>query len=173
MHRRTLTSGLLATVFSALARPATATAATTGGVTLCVLLTITHNMPQADQPKTITLTEHQLRDLPRLSFATTTIWTSGVQKFTGVPLRALLDHFGIEGRKVELSAANDYRITIPMSDIRPDAPIIAYERNGSPMSLRDYGPLWLVYNYDGDAAYRTRTVFSRSIWQLDHITVKS
>ncbi|SEK97159.1 hypothetical protein SAMN05443999_10338 [Roseovarius azorensis] len=169
MYRRALTSGFLAAALAALARPSMAA---TADDAFCVIMTITYDMPRNDQTGAITLTEDQIRDLPRLTFNTTTIWTSGVQKFTGVPLRALLDHYGLEGREIVLSAANDYRITIPMSEIRTDAPMIAYERNDRPMSLRDYGPLWLVYNYDGDAANRTQTVFSRSIWQLDHITVK-
>ena len=172
MYRRTLTTGFLTAALAVLARPPMAATEDTEDNASCVIMTITYDMPRDDQTGAITLTEHQIRDLPRLTFNTTTIWTSGVQKFTGVPLKALLDHYGLEGREIVLSAANDYRITIPMNEIRPDAPMIAYERNDKPMSLRDYGPLWLVYNYDGSASNRTQTVFSRSIWQLDHITIK-
>jgi hypothetical protein len=50
--------------------------------------------------------------------------------------------------------------------------MIAYARNGEPMSLREKGPFWLVYNYDADPAFRTETVYSRSIWQLDRITAR-
>ena len=39
------------------------------------------------------------------------------------------------------------------------------------MSIRDKGPLWVVYPYDSSADYRTEVIYSRSIWQLDRIEV--
>ncbi|MEC8574513.1 MAG: oxidoreductase, partial [Pseudomonadota bacterium] len=39
------------------------------------------------------------------------------------------------------------------------------------MSLRDKGPLWIVYPFDSDPAYQTEAIYSRSIWQLEEITV--
>ena len=39
------------------------------------------------------------------------------------------------------------------------------------MSVREKGPIWVIYPYDHDADYRTDTIFSRSIWQLDRIDV--
>lgn len=167
MDRRAFTSGLLATAAVALPRRVSADCA----VVAEPLITITFATPRNAATAPIEVTEAEIRRLPPLSFATTTVWTSGLQHFTGVPLATLIAHYAISGRELELSAANDYRITIPMSEIGPQTPLVAYERNGKPMSARDYGPLWLVYDYDGDPASRTQTAFSRSIWQLDHITV--
>jgi len=168
MDRRTLSSGLLASTLLILARPSGAASDNRP----CILMTITYDEAPGAPDLPFVLTAEQLRRLPRRSFATETIWTSGVQVFAGVPLFALLEHFAITGRELVLSAANDYRITIPIPEIGRLTPIIAYERNGKAMTARDYGPLWLVYDYDNDAANRTQTAFSRSIWQLDHITVK-
>lgn len=167
MDRRAFTTGLLTIALSPLPRPSVAEP----NAISCTVMTISYDETQDDQVAPIAVTEAMIRSLPRHSFATTTIWTTGVQRFTGVPLWTLLDHYGIEGLELELSAANDYRITIPMDEIGPKTPLVAYERNGKPMNARDYGPLWLVYDYDGDATSRTQTAFSRSIWQLDHITV--
>ena len=50
-------------------------------------------------------------------------------------------------------------------------PIIAYRRNGLAMSLREHGPLWIVYPYDAAAEYRSAQAYSHSIWQLDRIAV--
>lgn len=167
MDRRMFNAGCLATAAAGLARPSVAGS----DVMSCTLMTITYDAAPDDLAAPISVTDLALRSLPRYSFATSTIWTSGVQQFTGVPLLTLLEHYGIKGRELELSAVNHYRITIPMSDIGQRTPLVAYERNGKPMSARDYGPLWLVYDYDGDPASRTKTAFSRSIWQLDQITV--
>jgi hypothetical protein len=40
------------------------------------------------------------------------------------------------------------------------------------MTVRDKGPLWIVYPYDAKPEYRQELIYSRSIWQLDHIEVK-
>ena len=50
--------------------------------------------------------------------------------------------------------------------------MIAYERNGAVMSVRDKGPLWIVYPYDSNPDYQTEEIYARSIWQLEKITVK-
>ena len=83
-----------------------------------------------------------------------------------------MGHLKIEAELLEFMAINDYSITVPVSEIGQDNPMIAYARNGEPMSLREKGPFWLVYNYDADPAFRTETVYSRSIWQLDRITAR-
>ncbi|MDT8326115.1 MAG: oxidoreductase [Roseovarius sp.] len=134
-----------------------------------VLLTITLQDTQSGAERVITLSEQDLRALPAQHYTTSTIWTDGEQKFTGVPLMALLAHFEIEATSLRMQAVNDYSITLPVDGITPDAPIIAYERNEKPMKLRDNGPLWLVYDYDGNAAYRSEVIYSRSIWQLDRM----
>ena len=86
-------------------------------------------------------------------------------------LRDLLDRLGVEGGTLTASAANDYSVDIPVSDATDPGPIIAFARNGETMTLRDKGPLWLVYPYDASPAWRTEVVYARSIWQLDHIAV--
>jgi hypothetical protein len=68
-----------------------------------------------------------------------------------------------------LTAANGYQIRLPVADFDPDGAIIAYDRNGSAMTLRDKGPLWLVYPYDSDPRFRSEIVYANSIWQLDRI----
>jgi hypothetical protein len=40
------------------------------------------------------------------------------------------------------------------------------------MSLREKGPLWVIYPYDSDPAYRTEETYSRSIWQLNRLAAE-
>jgi hypothetical protein len=58
-----------------------------------------------------------------------------------------------------------------MSDAVEGGPIVAYLMNGEEMSIRDKGPLWVIYPYDSDADFRSEVVFTRSIWQLDRLVV--
>jgi hypothetical protein len=115
--------------------------------------------------------EAMLRALPATEFATSTIWTTGKQDFKGVSVKALLNLLGVKSGTLEATAINDYAVAIPVADAGTQAPIIAYSDNGQPMSVREKGPLWVVYPYDTSSDYRSELVYSRSIWQLDRIVV--
>lgn len=117
------------------------------------------------------LDHNALRSLPVDSFDTTTIWTDGVQGFAGLRMATLLERLGVAEGLVTLTAANGYQITIPVSEFTPDGALLAYERNGKPMTLRDKGPVWLVYPFDVDDRFRTEYVYANSIWQLDRIDI--
>ena len=110
-----------------------------------------------------------LKTLPETTFETSTIWTDDMQTFKGVRLVDLLDHMGVTSGTAVLTAVNDYRISINLDDPTLDGALIAYERNGKPMTLREKGPLWLVYPYDEHAKFRTEVIYANSIWQLDRI----
>lgn len=110
-----------------------------------------------------------LVELGQSEFETTTIWTEGKQRFTGVSLATFLQEVGVTEGTLLATAINDYAIQIPVSDAVTDGPIIAYLRNGEPMSVREKGPLWIVYPFDSHLSYQTEVIYSRSIWQLDRL----
>lgn len=113
-----------------------------------------------------------LEALPATEFTTGTIWTDGAQRYTGVELGSFLEALGAEGRQIEATAINDYSVEIPVSDARAGGPILAYRVDGAAMSRRDKGPIWLIYPYDQNVDYRSETVYSRSIWQLDRLHIE-
>jgi hypothetical protein len=110
-----------------------------------------------------------LKAMPRLTIQTTTIWTDGVQVFTGVPLAELLQRAGIRSGEIALIAANDYVATIPVGEVTATYPLVADTLNGQPMTLRDLGPLWVVYPYDAGPEFQTEVIYTRSVWQLQRI----
>lgn len=103
------------------------------------------------------------------TFETTTIWTEGVQRFEGVSLARIAQEIGVTEGTLLATAINDYTVEIPLSDAVENGPIIATLLNDKQMSVRDKGPLWIVYPYDANADYRSEVIYSRSIWQLDRI----
>jgi len=115
------------------------------------------------------LTRADLEAMETVSFETSTIWTDGVQSFTGVPLSAIAASLGVRNGTLLASAVNDYTIEFPVVDAMQDGPVIAFLRNGAPMSVRNKGPLWLVYPFDSDPAFQTELAYSRSIWQMDRL----
>ena len=113
-----------------------------------------------------------LQNLPAEEFTTATIWTEGDIKFTGVPIRVLLDAAGAKGDTVIAEALNGYSVEIPMSELEALVPIVAYHINGEVFSRRDKGPLWIVFPYDRDEKYKSEITYAFSIWQLHRLTVK-
>ncbi|WP_298677139.1 oxidoreductase [uncultured Lentibacter sp.] len=122
--------------------------------------------PATGQPRTTEFDMAMLDALPQESFQTTTIWTDGVISFSGPALSTLLNSLDSPPVTLTAYALNDYSIAI--AEVAQDAPypIIATRMNGAPYSVREGGPLWLVFPYDSDEKYQQETIYSQSIWQL-------
>lgn len=134
-----------------------------------VLLTVSGKVSATNRDGTAVLDRDMLETLPKTRIETATIWTDGVHVFQGVLIKDLVDALGITGTVLQATAINNYSIEIPMADAVEGGPIIAYLFDGNEMSLREKGPLWVIYPYDDTAAYRKEVIYSRSIWQLDRI----
>lgn len=172
LNRRLALSGLLAFATLALAPAGASGAQPLDRPAGKVVLTISGAIGTTNGEGQARFDMAMLAALPTVTIKTTTIWTEGEQSFTGVRLADLLAAVGAEGGTLAATAVNDYAVEIPVEDWGDIGPIVAYLRNGAPMTLREKGPLWIVYPYDSDAAYRTEVVYSRSIWQLDRLEVQ-
>jgi hypothetical protein len=135
------------------------------------ILTISGDIEQLEGGDPIVFDRADLMALPATTFETSTIWTDGVQSFTGVSLQTLALEIGVNDGRLLATAINDYTVEIPLSDAVEGGPIIAYLMDGEEMSIRDKGPLWVIYPYDSDADFRSEVVYSRSIWQLDRLEI--
>jgi hypothetical protein len=137
-----------------------------------VLLSVTGAVTETNAGDAAEFDLAMLAGFEAVEIETTTIWTEGVQTFVGVELDDLLAAIGAEGETLRAIAANDYAVDIPVSDAVDGGPIIAYRRNGEAMSLREKGPLWVVYPFDSSPEYQSELIYSRSIWQLNRIEVQ-
>lgn len=135
------------------------------------VLTVSGDISATNVDDTLVFDREALMALPATTFETGTIWTEGVHTFTGVSLQTLADEMGVQTGQFLATAINDYTVEIPATDAVEGGPIIAYLMDGEEMSVRDKGPLWVIYPYDSAAEYRTEVVYSRSIWQLDRLEV--
>ena len=112
-----------------------------------------------------------LRGLPQASLRTATPWTAGPQNFEGVLIRDLLAALGARGTALKARALNDYEVAIPIAEAARYPVLLAHSRNGAAMSVRERGPLWVIYPLDDHAELRTPEYHSRMIWQLVRLTV--
>jgi hypothetical protein len=131
-----------------------------------VLLTVRGMIERTNGPGEALLDRALLEALPRSGFSTSTVWTEGVAHYEGVLLADLLAALGARGTRIAASAIDGYSVTIPLDELHDDGPILAFMRDGRPMPVRDRGPLWVIYPFDDNPAYRNDTTFTRSIWQL-------
>ena len=107
-------------------------------------------------------------------FTTETAWSDNPITFDGVLLASLLDVIGAEAgaSSLKITALNDYAIEVPIEDAREWPTILALKADGKYMSVRDKGPLWLVYPRHINAEFGTDKYNARWIWQIATIEVK-
>jgi len=113
-----------------------------------------------------------LQSLPQASITTETPWTNGEVRFQGVWLRDLMARLGAAGKKIVASSIDEYRIGIPMADLRDHDVLLAYAENGKPLPPDDKGPLWIVYPFSADPGLKKDIYFSRCVWQLNELSVQ-
>jgi hypothetical protein len=104
--------------------------------------------------------------------ATTTPWHDGTPVFEGVPMDLLLAHVGAEGEVADVVALNDYRTTIPLTDFTTYPVLLALKQDGEYMSVRNKGPLFIIYPFDDFEELRTELYHARSAWQVRSITIR-
>ncbi len=107
-----------------------------------------------------------LKALGMTDVVTDTPWTDGMITFTGVLMRDLLNDAGVSGDRLRAVALNDYTVEIPVQDFLDFDVILAVQRDGSDLTVRDRGPLWIIYPWADLPRLRTEHYYSRSIWQL-------
>lgn len=113
-----------------------------------------------------------LEKLPQHSITTTVPWYPTARTFTGVLLRDLLAAVGAQGSIVRAIALNDYRADIPVKEVQDYDVIVAYRLDGRTMSVREKGPLVIMYPFDSSRELRNAVHYGRAAWQLRRIEIR-
>ncbi|GEK47582.1 molybdopterin-dependent oxidoreductase [Bisbaumannia pacifica] len=137
-----------------------------------VLLIVSGDITHTNRGNEAHFDRRMLEALPWRSIETTTPWTDGVSRYRGPLARALLEAVGARGDSLEVTALNNFMAEIPVSDFRRHDVILAMERDGDPMRIRDYGPLFVLYPFDQHPELRNETIRFRSVWQVHQVTVR-
>ncbi|SEM04324.1 molybdopterin-dependent oxidoreductase [Halomonas caseinilytica] len=109
--------------------------------------------------------------LPSRTIVTRTPWQPGTGRFEGPLFSALLEAVGANGDEVRVRALNGFEADIPVSDFERYDVILAMRRNGEPMTIRNFGPLFVVYPFEEHPELMTEAIRFRSVWQVHHIFV--
>ena len=160
----------IATCFSAAAFAATVTIASVAfAQSDPVILTIDGKIAGGVP---LDFTSAQLEAIGSASVVTSTPWHEGTPTFEGVSMDALLAHVGATGDVAEVLALNNYRTTIPLEDFAEYPVLLALKQDGEYMTVRNKGPLFIIYPFDDFDELRTDLYYSRSAWQVRSITIK-
>ena len=100
-------------------------------------------------------------------------WYSEEVVFEGVSMKALLDAVGVpDGSvKVRMRALDDFQSDAPLEDFKKWPVMLALKMNGEYMSIKNKGPIWVVYPTHIDPEVGMPAFQAKWVWQLHELVI--
>lgn len=136
-----------------------------------VVLTVSGNIGTTNQGEQAEFDHAMFSELGMHTTVTSTPWHDETMTFSGPLARSVLEAVDAQGDSVIAIALNDYEAEIPVADFYEYDVILATHANGEPMSVREHGPVFVIYPFDSDADLHKETIYSRSVWQVNRLLV--
>lgn len=136
------------------------------------ILTITGLVSEKNAGSEVQLDSKMIDALPQVKMTVPTPWYKTAQTFEGPLFRDVLKAAGAHGKKLYVVALNDYAAEIPLSDLSKYDVILARKINGKVLSVRDKGPLFVMYPFSKNPELQTKDIYSRCVWQVNRIRVE-
>lgn len=137
-----------------------------------VILTVQGRIGRTNDGSSARLDIKLLESFGVARLRTATPWSEGEVEFTGVEGKRLMEALDADGERLRVRALNDYQAEIPISDLHSYQVLFALHQEGRPLSVRERGPIWIIYPWSQHPELDTRTHRQRSVWQLTEITVE-
>jgi hypothetical protein len=137
-----------------------------------VVLTVSGALEHVNDGSLARFDVAMLDAIERAAFTTATPWHDHRARFEGVSGKALMRAVGAKGAQVSAVALNDYASTIPMSDFLELGLLIASRVDGRQLTVREKGPLWIVYPFDSSPKLNSGVYHGRSVWQLARLEIR-
>jgi len=131
-----------------------------------VVLTLSGKIRRTNRSATAVFDMSMLAALPQHDITTRTPWYAQPRKVTGPLPRDVLALAGAQAQTMRVTALNDYRIDIPFDDAQRYDVVLARLLDDMPMTVREKGPLFMIYPFDSVPTLRNARYYSRSVWQL-------
>ncbi|MBZ6071751.1 molybdopterin-dependent oxidoreductase [Aeromonas schubertii] len=120
----------------------------------------------------VSLTREQFTALPQHRLTTKTPWTEGMHSYQGMLLRDLLNQAGLKTPEVWAVALNDYAASIPREDADRYPVLVAAEQDGAALTVRNKGPLWIIYPLSDFPELDKERYHSRMVWQVKRLEAR-
>ena len=135
------------------------------------ILTVGGDIRETNSAKEAHFDHKMLMALGMQTLRTTNPFETGVQNFEGVLLRDVLKYVGAEGSLITAYALDGYAVEIPVKDAMDYPILLAISWNGKEMTVRNKGPLWIVYPVEQCGELKGEQYSARSIWQLGRLVI--
>ena len=115
---------------------------------------------------------------PRTTFRAPDPWDGKIHEFSGVLLYPLLRRLGMkaDASSIEVSAKNDYRVTVRVSDLAAVGHLLAYNMDGAFMSdkpeLLKRGQLAIAINFPANKNIDIEVYKNQLVWQVNRIGIR-
>lgn len=136
------------------------------------ILTVSGLISEKNAGNDVQFDAAMLDKLPQHKLTVETPWYKEAQTFEGPLFRDVMKQVGMKGKKLYVVALNDYAAEIPLSDIEKYDVVLARKINGKVLSVRDKGPLFIMYPFDKHPELRNKEIYSRCVWQVNRIRVE-
>lgn len=115
----------------------------------------------------------QLLALDQHEIQTANDFVNEVHVFSGPLMRDLFADFSLKNAEtISLTALNDYRTSFPLAEVFDYDVIIALSMSGKRLTMRDKGPMWVIYPMDEYKILRNPIYNSRLVWQLKSVELE-
>jgi len=135
------------------------------------VLTLIHSNGGSRVEQAFTLAD--LDALPQTQITTANEFADGKNIYSGPLAR---DFIALAGEtdvdNVTITAINDYIIEIPLSDFLTYDVVLTTRMNGTLLSRRDKGPIWIMYPMDDNPELRNPIINARLVWQTKSMELK-
>ena len=115
----------------------------------------------------------ELLAMPQTTVVTKNDYVDAATRFQGPLLSSILELLEIDrSETLKMVALNDFASEVPASDAYDFTVILAVLRDGERMSVRDKGPIWVIYPMDDNPELQDEAYNGRLVWQLKEISVE-
>jgi hypothetical protein len=148
-------------------RPSLALAAPTG----TPLLTMSGRIAVTNGPAGAVFDRAMLDAMPQGRFVTANSWDPERRAYSGPWLKDLVAAVGGSGRRLKVTALNDYAVTMPIPADQPFQPILASRIDDQAIPARGKGPLWVMYDFNAGPGLGNKETDSWAVWNVKSIEV--
>ena len=134
-----------------------------------VLLTVSGAIDANETLEDVEFDMAMLSKLPQYTVTTQNPWAKGLHTYQGFSAADLVARLGSQANLLQVSALNRYMTEIPLSDFVENGAIFATHQDGRAMSVRNLGPIMVIYPFVDRNDLKSEVFYGRSIWQVNQI----
>jgi hypothetical protein len=136
------------------------------------VLSVTNGRTGAEN-RTVQFSMRQLLAFEQHEVLTANDFVEGKKLFSGPLARDIVKRADMgPATMVLMTAANDYTVQVPLTEFYDYDVILALSMEGRKFTLRDKGPIWLIYPMSDFAELRDPFYNHHLIWQLVKMELK-